>query len=265
MVFAEVLGIGVEEALVERWRTWFAPPLQPFRTDLLPPEVAAAVPARQVAPTPEWEDTFATYSGTWTWLSEEEFNALRPSLRRSLLAVRRRTGRPKLMPAWPSELAGSGDELMFRWIESGTVRPSEHQDVPGSVWKRAQAVLPDAERLAGTFPTAGGTRANCFGTVMAGSGLDVSDVQIGPDRFQDWLDEHTEGITGTKCDDEPGVVFAWTEHGKLAHATVSTGGGWMFGKGSQAWSSPRSIRTVRSVVNSWRYPTTRLSRYRISR
>src|SRR5579875_2801341 len=178
MVFAEVLGISVDEALVALWRAWFAPPVQPFRMDLLPREVAAAVPSREVKVTPEWEDTFFMYSGTWTWLSEEEFNALRPSLRRSLLAVRRRTVRPKSMPAWPSELASAGDELMFRWIESGTVRPSEHQDVPSPVWSRAQAVLPGAEGLAGTFPTAGGTRANCFGTVMAATGLDVSDVQI---------------------------------------------------------------------------------------
>lgn len=205
------------------------------------------------------------YCGTWTWLSEQEFNSLRPGLRRSLLAVRRRTVRPKSMPAWPSELAGSGDQLMFSWIESGVARPSRHRDVPSSVWKRAQAVLPDAERLAGTFPTAGGTRANCFGTVMAGTGLDVGNVQIGPDRFQYWLETHTEGIRGTSCDGEPGVVFAWTENGKLAHATVSIGDGWMLGKDSQAWSSPRMVRTVRKVVNSWVYPTARLSRYRISR
>jgi hypothetical protein len=265
MVFAEVLGIGVDGALVEQWRAWFAPALQPFRTDFLPSEVAAEVPARQMKPTPEVEDTFATYSGTWTWLSEEEFNSLHPSLRRSLLAVRRRTTKPKSMPAWPSELASSGDQLMFKWIESGTVRPSQHREVPSSVWKRAQEVLPDAKRLAGTFPTAGATRSNCFGTVMAGTGLDVSEVQIGPDKFQDWLDEYTESITGTKCDDEPGVVFAWTEHGKLAHATVSIGDGWMFGKGSQAWSSPRNVRPVRKVVNSWVYPTARLARYRITR
>lgn len=265
MVFAEVLGIGVDEALVEQWRGWFAPTVQPFRTDLLPPEVTAAVPAKEAKPKPEWQDTYSMYGGTWTWLSENEFNALRPSLRRSLLAVRRRTMRPKAMPAWPSELARSGDELMYRWIESGTVRPSQHHDVADSVWRRAQAVLPDVERLAGTFPTAGGSRANCFGTVLAATGLAVSDVLICPDIFQDWLDEHTEVISGTKHDNEPGVVFAWTEHGRLAHATVSLGGGWMLGKGSQAWSSPRFVHTVRNFVESWRYPTTRLSRYRIVR
>ncbi|MBO0811465.1 MAG: hypothetical protein J2P23_05405 [Microlunatus sp.] len=264
MISADVLGIGVDDLLIERWRGWFAPSVQPFRTDLLPPQVAAAVPNRRVEPTPEWTDTFFMYGGTWTWLCEEEFNALRPSLRRSLLAVRRRTVRPKLMPVWPSELARSGDDLMFRWVASGAVRPSRHDDVPGTVWKHAQAVLPAAERLAGTF-AAGGSGANCFGTVLAATGLDVDDIQIGPDRFQVWLDEHTERITGTSCDDRPGVVFVWTEHEDLAHATVTIGDGWMLSKPSQSWSSPRLVRTVREAVNAWRYPHTRLARYRICR
>lgn len=264
MVFAEVFGIGVDETLIERWRNWFAPSVQPFRTDVLPPQVAAAVPMRQAEPTPEWTDTFFMYSGSWTWLCEEEFNSLRPSLRRSLLAARRRTVRPKLMPVWPSELARSGDDLMFRWVASGAVRPSRHQDVPGTVWKHAQAMLPEAGRLAGTF-AASGSGANCFGTVMAAAGLDVSDVQVAPARFQAWLDEHTEGINGTGCDDDPGVVFVWTEHGNLAHATVTIGDGWMLSKPSQSWSSPRLICTAREVVNSWRFPGTRLSRYRMLR
>lgn len=58
MMSAEVLGIGVDEALIARWRDWFAPSVQPFRTDVLPPQVAAAVPMRQVESTPEWADTF---------------------------------------------------------------------------------------------------------------------------------------------------------------------------------------------------------------
>jgi len=122
MVFAEVLGVGVNEALVRRWRTWFAPSVQPFRTDLLPPEVAAAVPAREAKPTPEWEDTFFMYSGTWTWLSEQEFNSLCPTLRRSLLTVRRRTVRPKSMPAWASELASS--HVQMDCVGNGPTQPA---------------------------------------------------------------------------------------------------------------------------------------------
>lgn len=262
MIGAQVLGIGVDELLIERWRGWFAPPVQPFRTDLLPPRVAAGVPMHSVEPTPEWRDTFFMYGGTWSWLSEAQFNELRSSHRRSLLAVRRRTVRPKSMPAWPSELARSGDDLMFQWVAS-SVRPSRHLDVPAAVWSAAKAVLPEAEQLAGTFPVSG-SGANCFGTVMAAAGVpEGGSVQIGPERFQTWVDERTESITGTEHDHEPGVVLVWTEHGNLAHATVTIGGGWMLGKPSQSWSSPRLVWTVREAVNSWRFPGTRLSRHRV--
>ena len=37
------------------------------------------------------------------------------------------------------------------------------------------------------------------------------------------------------------MVFVWTEHGELAHATVTVGAGWMLTKPSQSWSSPRMI------------------------
>ena len=262
MTSTQVLGISVDGDLIERWRGWFAPPLQPFRTDTLPPQIAAAVPSRRLEPTPEWTDTFFMYRGTWTWFDEEEFDALGPSLRRSLLASRRRSVRPKLMPVWPSELARTGDDPMLRWVASGAVRPSRHEEVPVTVWRHAQTVLPDAERLAGTFALSG-SGANCFGTVMAATGRDVSDVQIGPDVFQRWLDEHAEPINGTKYDHDAGVVFAWTEHGKLAHATVTIGDAWMLAKPSQSWSSPRLVNTVRDIVNSWRYPDTNLSRYRL--
>lgn len=150
MISSEVLGIAVDELLVERWRGWFAPSVQPFRT--------------------------------------------------------------------------------------------------------------------GRDVSASGSGANCFGTVMAAAGVtDAGGVQIGPERLQAWLDEHTEPITGTGRDVEPGVVFAWTEHGDLAHAPVTIGDGWVLSKPSQSWSSPRLIWTVRETVDSWRLPATRLSRHRILR
>ena len=75
---------------------------------------------RLVEPTPEWVDTFSMYAGVWIWLDEPQFLALRPSQRRSLMAVRRRSVRPKLPSAWPSELAAAGDRLLLDWIASGT-------------------------------------------------------------------------------------------------------------------------------------------------
>jgi len=262
---ATVLEISVPAPLCRRWRGWFCPDLQPFRTDLLRPEVASALPDRHVDRTAEWEDTFFMYAGEWTWLSEAEFLALRPSHRRALLAVRRKTVRPKLMPVWPSELATAGDELMFEWVASGQVRPSRHNAVPGRVWARASSRVPRAHLLAGSFSTTG-SGPNCFGTVMAAAGEDdVDETQVGPDHFQAWLEQRTEPVAGTVCDDEPGIVFVWTEHGDLAHATVTIGSGWMLTKPSQSWSSPRLIYTVRETVNTWRFPETRLTRYRLLR
>jgi len=93
----------------------------------------------------------------------------------------------------------------------------------------------------------------------------AADVQVGPEGFHSWIERHTEPVDGTSHDDEPGIVFVWTEHGDVAHATVTLGGGWMLTKPSQSWSSPRLVWTVREAVNSWRIRDTRLSRYRICR
>lgn len=261
---SQVLGVSVAGRLLSRWRGWFAPPEQPFRTDLLSSEMHLAIPHREMEPTSEWRDTFFMYTGTWTWLSEAEFTDLRPGQRKTLLAVRRKTVRPKSMPVWPSELAAAGDKLMLDWIASGAVRPSRHRAVAGRVWDRAAVRLPRARHLAGTFPYTG-SGPNCFGTVMAATGVsEAEDTQIPPDAFEKWLAEHAEPIKGTSRDDEPGIVFVWTEHDKLAHATVTIGDGWMLTKPSQSWSSPRLVYTVREAVNSWRYPDTRLLRYRLS-
>ena len=260
----QVLAISVSGQLISRWRDWFAPPEQPFRTDLLSPDLRAAIPQRDKEPTAEWRDTYCMYAGTWTWLTEAEFMDLRPGQRRSLLAVRRRTVRPKPVPLWPSELATAGDRLMFDWIATGAVRPSRHRDVPGPVWERAAHRLPRAQQLAGTFPHTG-SGPNCLGTVVAATGVaDADNRQVAPREFETWLEEHAEPITGTSQDDAPGIVFVWTEHGELTHATVTIGDGWMLTKPSQSWSSPRMIWTVREAVNSWRYPDTRLLRYRLS-
>ena len=196
MGVAEVLGIPVSSRILRRWREWFAPETQPFRTDLLSSEVAAAVPDNPSEPTEEWRDTFFMYGGTWTWLDEDAFLTLRPSHRRALLAVRRRTVRPKSMPVWPSKLAAAGEELMLYWIASG-VRPSRHQAVPPEVWNHAAHLLPEARELAGSFAFTG-SGPNCFGTVMAASGVpDVENIRVGREPFQTWLNRHTEPIEGT--------------------------------------------------------------------
>lgn len=130
---------------------------------------------------------------------------------------------------------------------------SRHQAVPGHVWDQTADRLPRAQQLAGTFPHTG-SGPSCFGTVLAATGVNADDTQITPGAFETWLEKHTE----------PGIVFVWTDHGELAHATVTIGDGWMLTKPSQSWSSPRMIWTVREAVSSWRYPDTRLLRYRLT-
>ena len=261
----EVLGIPVSARDLSRWREWFAPVVQPFRLDLLSPDVQSALPDRSVDPTDEWLDTFFMYAGTWTWMNEAESLALRPSHRRALLAVRRKTLRPKLMPMWPSELARTGDGLMLDRIASGLVRPSRHGAVPARVWDQALPLLPRARPLAGTF-AASGSGPNCFGTVTAAFGEPgVAERQIDPQQFQVWPEQHTRPVHGTASDGDPGTVFVWTENGELAHATVTLGSGWMLTKPSQSRSSARLVYTVREAVNSWRFPGTRLHRYQSRR
>lgn len=262
MDVVEVLGIPVDQALVVAWRDWFAPPVQPFRLDGMRSEIAEVLPVRSIDPTAEWVDTFFMYGGAWGWLDEAAFMALRPSHQRALMAARRRSVRPKkLLPVWPSELAAAGDEVIFRWV-ADAVRPSRHREVPAAVWRRAKLGLPNAQQLAGTFETSG-SGPNCFAVMAAAGAPEAHQVLIGLKAFQKWLDDHTVPVNGTAEDDEPGIVFVWTDHGELAHATVTIGGGWILSKPSQSWSSPRLVWTVREAVNRWRFPDTRLSRHRI--
>jgi hypothetical protein len=136
-------------------------------------------------------------------------------------------------------------------------------DVPDEFWKGARDTLPGAFELAGTYATSG-SGPNCFATVMAAAGVpDVTFTWMKPEPFIDWLNATSRRVTGTALDDEPGIVFVWTEHGTVAHAAVSIGGGWMLSKPSQCWNSPRLVWSVPEGVNGWRFRRTRLSRYQL--
>jgi hypothetical protein len=257
----KVLGIPVDDQLIERWRGWYSPQYQPFRVDLLEEQLAASVPTRALTETPEWRDTFFMYAGEWTWLAEEEFRALGPETRWALMDIRRRGSGTKPSPVWPSELRKRGDGPLIRWIEAG-VRPSRHMDVPDDVWENARRRLPGATELSGTYPS--GSGANCYATVMAAAGVpEVASTWVKPEPFLEWLRVSTHPVTGTACDTEPGVVFVWTEHEMIAHAAISIGGGWMLSKPSQCWNSPRLVRNLREDVHGWRFPGTRVSRYQL--
>lgn len=259
-----VLGIAVSESLLEKWRRWCSPALQPFPFDDLSAAERAQLPHRVMQPSEEERDTFFLYQGEWTWLDENEFRALSADLRRRLLASRRRATSPKPVPRWPSELIAADDDPLIRWVETGC-RPSLHREVSDETWLHSARTLPRARSLAGTFP-ADGSGANCFATVLAAAGDDVADerwVQLS--EFADWLREETTPVRGTAHDTAAGTVLVWRENDELAHAAVTIGDGWALVKPSQSWSSPRIVRPARELIKGWRYPGTRLERHRIDR
>src|SRR5690625_5795633 len=89
-VCASVLGIPVSESLLEKWRRWYSPALQPFPIDDVIAVERAQLPHRVMQPSDEVRDTFFLYQGEWAWLQENEFRALPAELRERLLASRRR-------------------------------------------------------------------------------------------------------------------------------------------------------------------------------
>lgn len=256
----EVLGIEVDDDLLARWRTWYAPERQPFRVDDLPSQLAEQVPRVEGTATPEWRDTFFLYRGAWTWLTEDEVETLPFAVRRALRHSRRAGMGPKPSRMWHSAFASDGDDPLLRWVEAGAT-PSEHAQVSEATWDRARRILPDAQALAGTFPSAG-SGPNCFATVVAAADdFGRADEWMQTEDFASWLEHRTTPWSGTARDDSPGTVLTWTEHGRLAHAAITLGDGWVLHKPSQSWSSPRLVGTVRRLVHSWCFPGTRLSRH----
>lgn len=257
---AGVLGIDVPDSLLDQWRGWYAPAVQPFPIERLDDGERALLPQRMLRPTPEVRDTFFLYRGPWAWLDEGEFRALPSGLRRRLLSARRQAMRPKPSPVWPSELAEAGDAPLWRWVEAGTPR-SRHRDVTDQVWERCGQSLPHARALGGTFP-AGGSGANCFATVLAAAGdTAAAERWVQGDEFGAWLRARTAPINSPASDGDPGTVLVWREHGALAHAAVTIGGGWALVKPSQAWCSPRLVQPTRELILCWRHPGTRMERH----
>ncbi len=275
-----VLGISVSTSLLKRWREWFAPAAQPFRTDRLREHVADAAPTgRKWEPSAEIRDTFHMYGGTWISLEEPEFVQLSREVRRALLFQREATGRlGQLNDAqrhlvdsrrtdtrivwWPSLLQRVGDEPLVTYVDEG-VRPSRHDEVEPTVWSAARRRLPGAADLAGTFPLASGP--NCFGTVMAAAGVPGAESEwVLQAPFEEWLAANVVPIRGAARDHAPGVVLVWRAADRLAaHAAVTVGNGYALSKPSQAWCSPRLVWSVRETIDASRYPGLSLSRYLI--
>ncbi|TDD59437.1 hypothetical protein E1263_14705 [Kribbella antibiotica] len=275
-----VLGIDVPPALLDKWADWLAPDQQPF---FLTPQQAAAWGLEDTGrePSREDRDTFLTYAVDSTatvvaWLTEPQFAALDKPIRAQLVRAQVRHGRGAVpaVRAWQGllgpELKAQADGHRFVWwksllaehkaailpvIVSEDMGPSRHTEVT-----RWPTEVPRAQELAGTF--ADGSGPNCFGSVMAATGVEGADsVWMLREPFEEWLAEHT--VPGGR-DNEPGTVFVWrNQAGLVQHAAITIGDGWMFHKPAQTWRSPRKVRTVAEVRRSTRTAGWRLTRHRV--
>lgn len=247
-----VLGIEVSDEMVGRWLGWFAPPVQPF---VVPADLAAAlglVDDRDRL-TPELRDTFNIYglgSSVLAWLSRAEARRLPSSVRRG----------PPAPHHWPTSVIRRETELVVRFVERGR-RPSRHRDVAETTWRAAADALPDARRLAGTFPRRSGP--NCFGAVMAACGVEgAEELWMTREPFEDWLAERT--ATGGH-DTRPGTVLVWrSADGAVQHAAVTLGDGWALHKPSQGWMSPTKVLALPDLKYSARARGHHLRRHRLS-
>jgi hypothetical protein len=288
----DVLGVAVSDELHRRWRQWLAPDVQPFFVVSLRPWPRSLRCARSLDP--ELDDTYSTWrvdrSLETRWLDEATFLEMPPS-RRAMLVRTQVDHRRGAVPAvrrwgdvldrtalrsqadghrfvwWPSLVASNPHEVLSRVVDASPdgsapqALPSRHREVAGATWERCAALVPEARRMAGSFPTSSG--ANCFGTVMAAAGVvgvEHDMVLRGP--FLAWLDATCR--PGGR-DDEPGTVLLWRDsEGAPVHAAVTIGDGWVLEKASGEWWTPRAVRAVGDVVRATRARGQHLERHHIA-
>jgi hypothetical protein len=241
-----VLGIDVGEDELARWRAWLMPAEQPY---VVPHAVAADLgladePGRL---TMELTDSFWLY-GTGdhavVWLTRSAARRLPAGVRAEQPAPHR----------WPTADAARDVDRVVRFVEEGR-RPSRHEEV--TTWN-----LPATRTLAGTFP--GRSGPNCFGTVMAASGVTGAEREwMQREPFESWLQGQTRpgGV-----DADPGTVLVWRNPaGVVDHAAITLGEGWALHKPSQGWMSPTKVLAVADAKLSARSPGRHLERHRLRR
>ena len=284
MRVSAVLGIDVEPALMESWSRWLAPDPQPFLVGS--PGSWRECDDEGGMMTAELEDTYRLWWGVERgsaviWISEVQFDRLPKRTRAALVReqVSRRRGAVPTVCAWQDLLDGarlrsSGDGHRFVWwpsllasqteqilsrVVSTRRLPSRHLEVDDEIWRRSEAVLPEAKRLGGTFPS--GSTVNCFGSVMEAAGAASAAVYDDVEPFEAWLASACNAGGDTE---QPGVVLVWRgRDGSPVHAAVTIGGGWGLEKPSKDWHSPFAVVTVADIMRMSRHPGERVERHRI--
>ena len=288
-----MLGIEVEEARRGDWCDWLAPEVQPFFVDSRRswPNVSA-VDEHTMS-----EELGHTYR-TWRvdraleilWLDEAAFRELSRAERTALVRAQvehRRGAVPSvrrwsdlLDPAtlrsqadgrrfvwWPSLVAADPDGVLARVVESAPDgaapdgAPSRHAEVGPTTWQSSSRIVPEARRIAGSFPPSSGP--NCFATVMAAAGVAGAEHECTlQEPFLAWLEA---ACRPGGHDEDPGTVLLWRDtDGAPVHAAITIGDGWALEKGSAEWWTPRAIRTAREVIKASRARGQRLERHRVA-
>jgi hypothetical protein len=263
-----VLGIDVDRALVDKWKTWLAPARQPFFVE--------KGGTRDRSMSEELWDTYHLWrvdkSLRVRWLDEDEFFALPRAERARLVRqqVRARRGAVPTVRAWadlvdardqadghrfvwwPSLMT---DEIVVRHVTADRLT-SRHREVKAATWRGLAA----ARTLAGTF--AKGSGPFCFSTVMAAAGITESvATYTGREPFDSWL---RSSCRRGGDDQQPGTVWVWRNNeGLSVHAAITLGDGWVLEKPSREWSSPRTVVPVAQLLRYNRHPGERLERHRL--
>jgi hypothetical protein len=280
----EVLGIDVEPALMESWVRWLAPDPQPFLVES--PGSWRGCDDEGGVMTAELEDTYRLWWGVEKgsaviWISEQQFVQLPKRTRAALVREQVNRGRGAVPTVrawrdlldgarlrghadghrfvwWPSLLADQPEQILSRVVSTRRL-PSRHLEVPDATWRTSEAVLPEARRLAGTFPS--GSNTNCFGAVMEAAGAASAAVFDDVEPFEAWL--ANKGKPGADAN-RPGVVLVWRgRSGAPIHAAVTIGGGWGLEKPSRDWHSPFAVVTVEDIMRMSRHPGERVERHTI--
>jgi hypothetical protein len=276
VVSDRILGIEVSDEMLARWAGWFAPDPQPFLVE----------GDEHVSVSDELRDTFELFGlmardVSVRWIRGAEYFAMTRTERSGLLRDQVRLGRA-LVPTvasmgdagrsvreqadgrrfvwWPSLLTPRNRRSAIGRFVAGNRPASRHSEVPASVWRAAETLLPAARRVAGAFPLRSGP--NCFGTVMAAAGRPGADeewMQLEP--FEEWLADAARA-TSTRNPEATGMVMVWRDAGGQAdHAAVTLGSGWALHKPSQGWMSPSTVLRTDALIQSVRAKGLRMQRY----
>lgn len=269
----DVLGIEVDASTVQRWAEWLAPACQPFFLTTGEVVDLGLAPDRSGREFPfELRDTYRDWDLAEglevIWLDEQVFHAQPREVRAELVRAQVRHGRGAVPTTsdwadlvdvrvlreqadgqrfvwWPTLIEPCIDAVLKRVVSDGHL-PCRRTLVPNDIWRAAASTLPYAGALSGTFANG---RANCFGTVMAASGVrGAADDWVVHKPFEAWLATNCS-VGGS--DDLPGTVLVWRDADDAGtHAAVTLGGGWALHKPGQEWVSPRQVVTVDDLIRT---------------